>query len=57
MRLLGTSSTIRFNRTFDYNLPERKNSLLRPSRKITVVAPESGSRRVASRNVTRTQER
>jgi hypothetical protein len=39
----------RFNRSFDYNLPEKKASP-QVTRRITVVSPESGSRRVALRS-------
>ena len=47
MRLIGNRS--RFNRSYDYSLPEKKSVNLQVSRRITVVSPESGSRRVAAR--------
>lgn len=47
MSLLNNRS--RFNRSFDYSHPEKK-STPQVTRRITVVSPESGSRRVALRN-------
>lgn len=39
----------RFSRSFDYSLPEKK-AAPQVTRRITVVSPESGSRRVALRS-------
>lgn len=47
MRLIGSRS--RFTRSFDYNIPEKKPASPQVSRRITVVSPESGSRRVSAR--------
>ena len=46
MSLLNNRS--RFNRSFDYSHPEKK-ATPQVTRRITVVSPESGSRRVALR--------
>jgi len=47
MRLIGNRS--RFNRSFDYIHPDKKSAQAQVSRRVTVVSPESGSRRVAAR--------
>jgi hypothetical protein len=47
MRLIGNRS--RFSRSFDYSPLDKKSSSNQVSRRITVVSPESGSRRVAAR--------
>lgn len=47
MRLIGNRS--RFSRSYDYSPLDKKGSSNQVSRRITVVSPESGSRRVAGR--------